>query len=67
MERIESPNADRIAWYCQQFGITPYEPATEIGISEKTRDKAMAGEVALTFAHKALTRGARMSFNRAYE
>jgi hypothetical protein len=54
MERIESTNADRIAWCCQQFGITPYEPATEIGISEKTMDRAMAGEAALTFAQKGL-------------
>src|SRR6202035_2218956 len=52
MERIESTNADRIAWCCQQFGITPYEPATEVGISEKTLDGAMAGEAALTFAQK---------------
>jgi hypothetical protein len=43
MERIESTNADRIAWCCKQFGITPYEPATEVGISEKTMDRAMAG------------------------
>jgi hypothetical protein len=67
MERIESTNADRIAWCCQQFGITPYEPATEVGISEKTMDRAMAGEAALTSPKRALTRGGRMSFNRAYE
>ena len=39
---------------CQQFGITPYEPAIEVGISEKTMDRAMAGEAALTFAQKGL-------------
>jgi hypothetical protein len=42
------------SWCCQQFGITPYEPATEVGISEKTMDRAMAGEAALTFAQKGL-------------
>ena len=54
MERIGSTNADRIAWCCQQFGITPYEPATEVGISEQTMDRAMASEAALTFAQKGL-------------
>ena len=54
MERIESTNADRIAWCCQQFGIMPYEPAIEVGISEETMDRAMAGEAALTFAQKGL-------------
>jgi Zn-dependent peptidase ImmA (M78 family)/plasmid maintenance system antidote protein VapI len=50
MERIESTNADRITWCCQQFGITPHELAAEVGISEKTMDRAMADEAALTFA-----------------
>jgi hypothetical protein len=54
MEPIESTNADRIAWCCQQFGITPYQPTTEVGISRKNMKRAMAGEAALTFAHKGL-------------
>jgi len=50
MDRIEATNADRIAWCCRQFGITPHVLAAEIDISEKTIDRAMAGETALTFA-----------------
>ena len=50
MERIEATNADRISWCCQQFGITPLELAAEVGISERTIEKAMDGAAALTFA-----------------
>jgi len=50
MERIEAINANRILWCCQQFGITPHQLAAEANISERTIDKAIAGEAALTFA-----------------
>jgi Zn-dependent peptidase ImmA (M78 family)/plasmid maintenance system antidote protein VapI len=49
MDRIEATNAERIDWCCRQFGISPHELASIVGISTKTIDKAMAGEAALTF------------------
>lgn len=49
VERIHSINPDRIAWYCQDCGITPFELANTIGISEATMEKVMAGEDGMTF------------------
>lgn len=50
MERVEATNIHRIAWCCQQLGITPAQLATEVGISARTIDKVMNGEGAPTFS-----------------
>ena len=49
MERIQSINPDRIIWCCTDFGISPAELATELGIATATFDRAMAGESVFTF------------------
>ncbi len=49
MERIQSVNADRIAWCCADRGITPGELASEVGIAETSIQRAMDGEDGLTF------------------
>ena len=49
VERIHSINPERIAWYCQDRGITPFELADTIGVSEATMEKVMAGEDGMTF------------------
>ncbi len=49
MERIQSINAERIAWCCADDGITPGELAAEMEIAEHSIDEVMAGEGGLTF------------------
>ena len=48
MERIDF-NQGRIAWCCEDSGITISQLASETGISELTLEKAMSGERGLTF------------------
>lgn len=49
MERIQSINADRIAWCCTDRGITPEELAVETGISAATMNQVMDGRGGMTF------------------
>ncbi len=49
MERIQSINPERIAWYCADHGITPEALASELGIASPSIDRVMAGEDGLTF------------------
>jgi Zn-dependent peptidase ImmA (M78 family) len=48
MERIDF-NQGRIAWCCEDSGITLSDLAVETGVSEATLDKAVSGERGLTF------------------
>lgn len=49
MARIQSINAERIAWCCRDRGITPQQLAQDLGIAPATMDRVMAGEEQLTF------------------
>lgn len=49
MERIQSINPDRIAWCCADYGITPGDLASELGIATTRIERVMAGEDGLTF------------------
>lgn len=49
MERIQSINVERITWCCADHGMTLGELALEVGIAPASLEKAMAGEVGLTF------------------
>lgn len=49
MERVQSVNADRIAWCCADHGITPGELASELGIAPNTMSRIMAGELGPSF------------------
>lgn len=48
MERIDF-NQGRIAWCCEDSGITLSDLALETGVSEAALDKAVSGERGLTF------------------
>jgi Zn-dependent peptidase ImmA (M78 family) len=49
MERIQSINAERIAWCCADYGITPSELASRLDIAESSLEELTAGENGLTF------------------
>jgi Zn-dependent peptidase ImmA (M78 family) len=49
MERIQSINPERIAWCCEDHGITPSELASELGISVASIERVMAQEDGITF------------------
>jgi len=49
MERIQSINAERIAWCCADYGITPNELASRLDIAESRMEELMAGDSSLTF------------------
>ncbi len=49
MERIQSINPERIAWCCADYGITPDDLATELGIAAANIEHVMAGEDGMTF------------------
>lgn len=49
MERIQSINAERIAWCCADYGITASELASRIDIAKSSIEELMAGENSLTF------------------
>lgn len=49
MERIESINPERIAWCCADYGITPNELASELGIAATSIERVLAGEGGITF------------------
>ncbi|HJT65064.1 MAG TPA: ImmA/IrrE family metallo-endopeptidase [Pyrinomonadaceae bacterium] len=49
IERIHSINPDRIVWCCSDRGITPWELADELGISESTMQKVLRREDGMTF------------------
>lgn len=49
MERIQSVNAERIAWCCADLGITPAQLASELDISSNTMSRIMAGELGPSF------------------
>jgi len=49
VDRIQSINPERIAWCCQDYGITPDKLAFDLGIAGATIDRMMAGEDGLSF------------------
>jgi len=49
MERIESINPERIAWCCADFGISPDELASELGIAPTSIERVLAGDGGITF------------------
>ncbi|HHE32050.1 MAG TPA: ImmA/IrrE family metallo-endopeptidase [Chlorobaculum parvum] len=49
MERIHSINAERIAWCCADYGITPNELASRLDIAASRMEKLMTGDSSLTF------------------
>jgi Zn-dependent peptidase ImmA (M78 family) len=50
MESIKSINPERIAWCCHDYGITPTELASELGVAVTSMNGVMAGEKGMTFA-----------------
>ena len=49
MERIQSINPERISWCCADYGITPNELATELGIAATSIERVLEGEGGITF------------------
>ncbi len=49
MERIHSINPERILWCCADYGMTPGELASELGIAPSSIELVMAGEDGMTF------------------
>jgi Zn-dependent peptidase ImmA (M78 family)/transcriptional regulator with XRE-family HTH domain len=49
MERLQDINISRIAWCCNDYGISPDELANEVGISHASMNGLMKGERGLTF------------------
>lgn len=49
MERIREINAQRLAWCCDERGITPEQLARDIGIAPATLGRVMTGGAGLTF------------------
>ena len=49
MERIHSINPERILWSCADYGMTPGELASELGIAPRSIELVMAGEDGMTF------------------
>lgn len=44
MERIQSVNIERIEWACQQYGITPAQLRTSVGLPESTINRLLTGD-----------------------
>jgi len=49
MERIQSINPERIAWCCADYGITPVDLASELGIAATSIERVMIGDEGITF------------------
>jgi Zn-dependent peptidase ImmA (M78 family)/plasmid maintenance system antidote protein VapI len=49
MERIHSINPERIAWCCADYGITPGDLASDLGIATTSIERVMDDEDGLTF------------------
>lgn len=49
MERIQSINPQRLAWCCDNHGITPQELAAQLGIVPLRLEAVLAGKDGLTF------------------
>lgn len=49
MERIQSINAERIAWCCADYGITASELAARLDFAKSSIEELMAGDSNLTF------------------
>ena len=49
MEQITSINPARIEWCCRDYGLTPEELASELGIAKSSMDKVMSGSGGLSF------------------
>ena len=49
MERIDFINLNRIIWCCRELGITPYELANEVGLSNTTMENFIEKDAGLTF------------------
>ncbi|MEO7496693.1 MAG: XRE family transcriptional regulator [Massilia sp.] len=49
MERLQNINANRIAWCCADYGMSPVDLAIEVGISRATMARLMNGGGGLTF------------------
>jgi Zn-dependent peptidase ImmA (M78 family) len=49
MERIESINAGRIHWCCQELGVTPLEMAAVVGVSPTRFENVLRGQGGLTY------------------
>ena len=50
MDKISLVNIERIAWCCQDFGITLEQLAQQCGVSQSTMDRAQQNKVAFSFA-----------------
>ena len=50
MERIQSINPERIAWCCDDYGITLGDLAFELNIAASSIERVMAGEDGITFS-----------------
>ena len=49
MEKIQSINAERLAWCCADRGITPNDLASELAIPPANMERLMAGQGSITF------------------
>jgi len=49
MERIQAINPERIKWCCADYGITPSDLASELGIATTSIEHVIAGEDGITF------------------
>lgn len=49
MERIQSINSERIVWCCADYGITPFELAQELGLSQSSMSRVLAEGGGITF------------------
>lgn len=49
MEHIRAINPERIAWCCADYGITPTDLASKVGIAVATMERVMADREGLTF------------------
>jgi len=53
MERIHSINPERIAWCCDDYGITPGDLASELSIAMTSIERVMVGKDGITFSQLA--------------
>ena len=67
MERIETTNADRIAWCCQQLVLRRMNLQLRLAYRRRLWIGRWPARLRLPSPKRALTRGGRKSFNRAYE
>lgn len=49
MERLQAINSGRIEWCCNDYDIAPDDLFSELGISNASMERVMAGEAGLTF------------------